>query len=75
MRTYTMQELETAINWWSSREGDTADRIRLSRPVSALAEPYATLIVSGRGQVSVAELSAECVELLTLALEAVHGAG
>jgi hypothetical protein len=62
--TYTISDIENAINWWSAREGAVADRICLSPEVNALAEPYALLIATGQFELSAADLSPECVGLI-----------
>jgi hypothetical protein len=73
LTTYTIHQLETAINWWSAREGASADRIRLCKPVSVLAEPYARLIFDGVDSVNDDALSAECRGFLVEALTSVAG--
>ncbi|MCE7526324.1 DUF3717 domain-containing protein [Polynucleobacter sp. IMCC 30228] len=43
----TIQELEAAINFWRQRTPPVGDEQALSTEVSALAKPYAILIMQG----------------------------
>ena len=43
----TIQELEAAINYWRSQSPSEGDELRLCPEASALAKPYALMIVQG----------------------------
>jgi hypothetical protein len=43
----TIQELEAAINYWRSQSPSVGDELRLCPEASALAKPYALMIVQG----------------------------
>ena len=43
----TIQELEAAINYWRSQSPAAGDELRLCPEASALAKPYALMIVQG----------------------------
>jgi hypothetical protein len=43
----TIQELEAAINYWRNQSPAVGDELRLCAEASALAKPYALMIVQG----------------------------
>ena len=43
----TIQELEAAINYWRTQSPSYGDELHLCPEVSALAKPYALMIVQG----------------------------
>jgi hypothetical protein len=43
----SIQELEAAINYWRSQSPAEGDELRLCSEASALAKPYALMIVQG----------------------------
>ncbi len=43
----TIQELEAAINYWRNQSPAEGDELRLCAEASALAKPYALMIVQG----------------------------
>ena len=47
----TIQELEAAINYWRSQSPSEGDELRLCPEASALAKPYALMIVQGSQRV------------------------
>lgn len=47
----TIQELEAAINYWRSQSPSEGDELRLCPEASALAKPYALMIVQGAQRV------------------------
>jgi hypothetical protein len=49
----TIQELEAAINYWRSQSPSRGDELRLCPEASALARPYALMIVQGAQRVPV----------------------
>lgn len=53
----TLTELETAINFWRQRSPSVGEELRLCQEASALATPYACLIIGRKSQLPVAELS------------------
>ena len=49
----TIQELEAAINYWRSQSPAEGEELRLCAEASALAKPYALMIVQGSQRVPV----------------------
>jgi hypothetical protein len=49
----TIQELEAAINYWRSQSPSKGDELSLCPEASALAKPYALMIVQGAQRVPV----------------------
>ena len=49
----TIQELEAAINYWRSQSPSEGDELRLCPEASALAKPYALMIVQGAQRIPV----------------------
>jgi Protein of unknown function (DUF3717) len=49
----TIQELEAAINYWRSQSPSAGDELQLCPEASALAKPYALMIVQGAQRVPV----------------------
>ena len=49
----TIQELEAAINYWRSQSPSKGDELNLCPEASALAKPYALMIVQGSQRVPV----------------------
>lgn len=43
----TIQELEAAINYWRNQSPSSGDALQLCDEASALAKPYAMMIVQG----------------------------
>ena len=67
MSSYTIEQIERAINIWRSREAADNDAA-LCRPARALCEPYALLIISHKGAINETDLSTEQLEALRSAL-------
>ena len=49
----TIQELEAAINYWRNQSPSAGDELRLCPEASALAKPYALMIVQGSQRIPV----------------------
>ena len=49
----SIQELEAAINYWRSQSPAEGEELRLCAEASALAKPYALMIVQGAQRVPV----------------------
>ncbi len=49
----TIQELEAAINYWRSKSPAEGEELRLCLEASALAKPYALMIVQGAQRIPV----------------------
>lgn len=49
----TIQELEAAINYWRSQSPAKGEELILSKEASALAKPYALMIVQGAQRIPV----------------------
>jgi hypothetical protein len=47
----TIQELEAAINYWRNQSPASGDALQLCAEASALAKPYAMMIVQGAARV------------------------
>lgn len=47
----TIQELEAAINYWRTQSPSSGDALQLCAEASALAKPYAMMIVQGAARV------------------------
>lgn len=62
--TYTLAELESAINYWRARSPSTGDELSLCPQASALAEPYAMMIVEGRREIDAGQLAPAAREAL-----------
>lgn len=52
----TLQDLESAINYWRQRAPSTGEALKLSAEVNALSTPYAQLIMSGHEQLDIDSL-------------------
>ncbi len=50
--SYTLAELESAINYWRARSPSVGEELCLCREASALAEPYALMIFNAQREVS-----------------------
>jgi Protein of unknown function (DUF3717) len=49
----SLPELESAINYWRSKSPSLGDALELCPEVSALAKPYAVLIIQGAQRVAI----------------------
>ncbi len=65
--SYTIEQLESAINIWRARTASDSDTA-LCRPARLLAEPYAMAIIEHRDTIDAATLTSEQLEALTVAL-------
>ncbi|SMC75698.1 DUF3717 domain-containing protein [Polynucleobacter kasalickyi] len=52
----SLPELENAINFWRNKSPSVGDSLILSKEASALAKPYAILILQGAQRISVDNL-------------------
>lgn len=68
MTTYTVEQIERAINIWREREGD-AREFALGQQVRVLAAPYAFMCYTGRSSIDASELSVDELDALRLVLE------
>lgn len=55
----TLPELEDAINFWRNKSPSIGDSLILSKEASALAKPYAILILQGAQRVSIDNLESK----------------
>lgn len=62
--TFTIADLETAINYWRSRSPSQGEELALCPQASALAEPYALMIFQRRREVPAETLDAAALEAL-----------
>ncbi len=53
----TLPEIESAINFWRQRSPSVGEELRLCREASALATPYARMIIERRQSLPLSELS------------------
>lgn len=63
-KTYSLAELEAAINYWRLRQPSSGEELALCRQAAALAEPYALMILYGNNQLETSQLSDEAREAL-----------
>jgi hypothetical protein len=52
----TLPELESAINYWRQQSPSIGEELRLCKEASALATPYALMILSKRQSIQLGEL-------------------
>lgn len=64
-------ELENAINFWRTKSPSQGDSLVLTKEVSALAKPYAILILQGAQRVAVDHLDPPAVDAWNGYLQAV----
>lgn len=64
----TIQELEAAINFWRSQSPSEGDELQLCPEASALAKPYALMIVQGAQRIPMDVLD----ELARVAIHQFH---
>lgn len=57
--SYTLAELESAINYWRARSPSTGEEHALCAEAAALAEPYALLIFTARQEIGWDTLDAD----------------
>jgi len=62
--SYTLADLETAINYWRARLPSQGEALCLCDQASALAEPYALMIFNARPAIEQNELSPAALEAL-----------
>ncbi|WP_434716365.1 DUF3717 domain-containing protein [Paraburkholderia sp. A3RO-2L] len=65
--TYTIEQLEMAINIWRARSGSD-DNAALCKPARLLAAPYALAIIERRTTIDASTLNAAQLEALSVAL-------
>lgn len=58
----SLPELETAINFWRNKSPSVGESLVLSQEASALAKPYAILILQGAQRISVDNLDAKALD-------------
>ncbi|HWL30040.1 MAG TPA: DUF3717 domain-containing protein [Burkholderiaceae bacterium] len=62
--TFTIADLETAINYWRSKSPSRGEELALCPEASALAEPYALMIVQHVREIPADSLDAVALEAL-----------
>jgi hypothetical protein len=65
----TLTQIESAINFWRQRSPSMGEELRLCREASALATPYARMIIEHHQSLPVSELS-EAAQQALLAWQA-----
>jgi hypothetical protein len=60
----TLPQIESAINFWRQRSPSVGEELRLCREASALATPYARMIIEHRQSLAVSELSESAQQAL-----------
>ena len=55
----TLTELENAINFWRNKSPSVGESLVLSKEASALAKPYAILILQGAQRISIDNLESK----------------
>ena len=56
MSDITINELESAINFWRARSPSSGDELTLCKEASALSKPYALMIVQGATRIAPEQL-------------------
>jgi len=62
MSELTLMQIEAAINYWRARLPSAGEDLRLCAQASALAQPYAMMILERRVSVPLSELSENASE-------------
>ena len=62
--SYTLADLEAAINYWRARLPSQGEALCLCAEASALAEPYALMIFNAQSAIEQRELSSAALEAL-----------
>jgi hypothetical protein len=62
--TFTLADLETAINYWRSKSPSRGEELALCPQASALAEPYALMIFQRLREIPANSLGDEALEAL-----------
>lgn len=57
-----LSELEGAINYWRNRSPSSGEALKLCPEVSALAKPYAILILQGSQRLTIDQLDDKATE-------------
>lgn len=57
----SLPELENAINYWRNKSPSVGDSLILSKEASALAKPYALLILQGAQRISIDNLDSKAL--------------
>ena len=63
-RSYSLPELEAAINFWRNRAPSQGEELALCKEAAALAEPYALMIFESKSEIAAESLSAEAQHAL-----------
>jgi hypothetical protein len=56
MSELTLMQIEAAINYWRAQSPSAGEELRLCPQASALAQPYAMMIIARRASIAFAEL-------------------
>jgi hypothetical protein len=68
----SLPELEAAINYWRNQSPSVGDELMLCPEVSALAKPYAVLIIQGAQRIAVDHLDAKALAAWNAYMSHVH---
>ena len=71
----TLPELESAINYWRQQSPSVGEELRLCKEASALAAPYAMMILSRRQSIRVDELDERAKQAWESWLKAIKPGG
>ncbi|WP_397476289.1 DUF3717 domain-containing protein [Pusillimonas sp.] len=63
-RSYSLTELEAAINFWRNHSPSQGEELALCKQAAALAEPYALMIFESKSEIPAESLSAEAQRAL-----------
>ncbi|TAL79733.1 MAG: DUF3717 domain-containing protein [Burkholderiaceae bacterium] len=72
--TYTLADMEAAINYWRARLPSQSEAMCLCAQASALAEPYALMIFNAQRTIALADLPPAAQQALNEWHEAHQGA-
>jgi Protein of unknown function (DUF3717) len=68
----SLPELEAAINYWRNQSPSVGDELMLCPEVSALAKPYAVLIIQGAQRIAVDHLDSKALNAWNTYMNHVH---
>jgi hypothetical protein len=68
----SLPELEAAINYWRNQSPSVGDALELCPEVSALAKPYAVLIIQGAQRLAIDNLDPKALAAWNAYLSNVH---
>lgn len=68
--SYTLAQMEAAINYWRARAPSQGEEMRLCAQANALAEPYALMIINAQSAIELSALQPAAQQALADWLQA-----